>query len=457
MVYRFARWVLRLALRLYYREIEVHGLEHVPETGAVLLMANHHNGMVDPFILIAALERKVRFLAKSTLFKVPGLAFFMRHMGVIPVYRQQDTGYAKEKNEQVYAAVRDALVSGSAVGIFPEGRSRPASELGEFKHGAAKMALEAEGAAGWALGLRMMLVGIHFEHTRLFRGRVLVTIAPPLDADDRREHAESDPRGAVEALTRDLQERMSRMVLDADSRELEELADIVERIAREPTAGGLKARFDVKKMAMESYERLKTTHPDEVAEVVRRLRGYRRMLKLLGVRDGHVEAEYQPGRVARSALAHASALVAGSPFLAAGVLLHALPYWLTRLFVALAGREEDMRASVGVLASIVVYPAWYALLAWQAWLRVDWRIWAPALLAGPVLGLLAIRWLERWRRAVRDGAALLLALRLPGALGRLKAMRREIAAGLARLQELDAAATSGPSSPASSSPPASSS
>ena len=103
--YGVARGVIRLGLRAFFREIEVRGGEHLPADGPCIVAANHPNSMMDPFLLFAALERPMCFIAKAPLFKAPVVGWFLRRLRCIPAYRSQDPGYAKEKNEQLYRAV----------------------------------------------------------------------------------------------------------------------------------------------------------------------------------------------------------------------------------------------------------------------------------------------------------------------------------------------------------------
>ena len=53
----------RLA-RVFYRRIEATGLENVPESGPVLFVANHANGLVDPILVLALVSRPITFVAK---------------------------------------------------------------------------------------------------------------------------------------------------------------------------------------------------------------------------------------------------------------------------------------------------------------------------------------------------------------------------------------------------------
>jgi glycerol-3-phosphate O-acyltransferase/dihydroxyacetone phosphate acyltransferase len=62
------RWLARAVAWIFYR---VDGAGSVPPAGAVLLLPNHPNALLDPALVWATAARDVRFLAKSTLFDGP--------------------------------------------------------------------------------------------------------------------------------------------------------------------------------------------------------------------------------------------------------------------------------------------------------------------------------------------------------------------------------------------------
>jgi len=436
--YRFIRWLVRGALALFYRELEIAGPGRVSAEGPLLLMANHHNGMVDALILIAASNRPVRYIAKEPLFRIPVLGWFMRRLECPPAHRSQDAGYTKGKNEELYRAVKDAFLAGGAVGIFPEGTSHPDSSLAEFKHGAAKMALEAEALAEFRLGLRVQLVGIHFDRTRLFRGRVLVTFSPALGIDEYRDRFAADPRGTVSTLTEELRERLSKMVLDAESEEVARLSAMVERLLRsEGPTPGLEERFRRQKEILERYGRLKETHPAEVEAVRRLLRSFDRMLRLVGSGPGRVAAEYRWPRILAYALKNSAILLLGAPVLALGIALNGIPYLAARACGLIGGDTEDHRASVSLLSAFFLFPAWYAVMIVAGWKLLPPAVWIPAVATAPFAGFVSIRWLERFRRFGRETAGLWLALTGPGVRRRLRSWRIEILARLERLAAVE--------------------
>ncbi len=71
LAYRVVRALVRVLLWLFYRRIDVVGRERIPESGGVIIAANHHNALVDAMLVIVTVPRAVTVLAKAPLFRHP--------------------------------------------------------------------------------------------------------------------------------------------------------------------------------------------------------------------------------------------------------------------------------------------------------------------------------------------------------------------------------------------------
>ncbi|WP_338068710.1 lysophospholipid acyltransferase family protein [Paenibacillus nanensis] len=111
------------------------GVENIPKTGAVILASNHISNL-DPPTIGVKVPRKVHFMAKEELFKIPVFGALIRAFGAFPVKRG---GVSKDA---IKAGIT-LLKSGEVMGIFPEG-SR--SNAGAAKKGTAMIAMRS-GAA----------------------------------------------------------------------------------------------------------------------------------------------------------------------------------------------------------------------------------------------------------------------------------------------------------------------
>ncbi|WP_274364489.1 lysophospholipid acyltransferase family protein [Paenibacillus thermotolerans] len=129
-MYKIAQVVLRIIFWLLFR-LKAVGAGNIPMSGPVIVCCNHRN-LLDPPIVGCPLPRKMRFMAKAELFKVPVFSQIIRYFGAFPVKRG---GMSKETIKTTLNLLRDNQV----LCIFPEG-SRNA-DLGEGKKGAATFAI----------------------------------------------------------------------------------------------------------------------------------------------------------------------------------------------------------------------------------------------------------------------------------------------------------------------------
>ncbi|HMT05598.1 MAG: 1-acyl-sn-glycerol-3-phosphate acyltransferase [Solirubrobacterales bacterium] len=113
-LYQTVRLMLR-PLRWWVR-LSVKGLEHLPATGAALIVSNH-DSWLDPLALIESMmwkERQLRFLAKHSLWKFKPMGWILDEADQIPIERGAGDTAALER------AV-EALGRGEMIGVFPEG------------------------------------------------------------------------------------------------------------------------------------------------------------------------------------------------------------------------------------------------------------------------------------------------------------------------------------------------
>ncbi len=175
-VYDAIRRSVQLSL-MPYLQVQVQGQETLNITGPVIY-APVHRSHLDSVVVAALSKRRVRALAKESLFTTPALGRLCAIMGAIPVRR----------GEADLAAMKSAkrlLDTGVAMIVFPEGTrqaSRDGQDLiGELFDGTAWLAART--------GARVIPVGVAGtgqamgEGSKLIRrSRVAVVIGDALDA-----------------------------------------------------------------------------------------------------------------------------------------------------------------------------------------------------------------------------------------------------------------------------------
>ena len=123
---RLLLWMLTHTL---YR-LDVEGRERVPARGGALLVPNHVS-MADAVLLLAALDRPVRFLMFKGSYEHPFVKPFAKILGVIPIASDQGP------REMIHSLRRatQALQDGELVCIFPEGQMTRIGQMLPFRRG----------------------------------------------------------------------------------------------------------------------------------------------------------------------------------------------------------------------------------------------------------------------------------------------------------------------------------
>ncbi len=119
---------------------------NVPTDGPVILAPNHFSNM-DHFFAGVYTRRKIRFMAKSQMFRRnPILDYIYRVGGVFPVMRGH-------RDEDAFITAHSILERGGCVLIYAEGGRSRTGGLGQAKAGVGRLALES--------GVPVVPVAIH--------------------------------------------------------------------------------------------------------------------------------------------------------------------------------------------------------------------------------------------------------------------------------------------------------
>jgi len=174
MSYTFFRALLRFLYKILFR-VKAIDTHHIPNEGAVILASNHIS-LLDPPLVGILIKRKVHFMAKEELFKIPVLGWLIRSFGAYPVKRGSGI-------DAVKASIK-LLKDEKVMGIFPEGTRKQADEA---KKGTAMIALRSK-----AKVIPVAIVGEYklFKTTKVVYGE-------PLDVLPIAEQAEGDKYDAV--------------------------------------------------------------------------------------------------------------------------------------------------------------------------------------------------------------------------------------------------------------------
>lgn len=421
----FARQIVHafisIALRLFFRRIETVNSETVPKTGAVIFVLNHPNGLVDPALVFVSLIRRVSFLAKSTLFKVPVGGWLLRTLEALPVYRRVDAAGDMSKNFQTFQNCYELLAQDRCIAIFPEGISHNETKLQPLKTGAARIALGAISIKNAELGrlnaeengsdfdsafrvphspLKIMAVGLYYTSKTAFRSEALIRYGEIFDVEPVALDADGEPpKAEVEKLTGKIETVLRNVTLNLENQnELDAIlkaealfSSVYENLIFKET---LTQTFGRLQNLAAKYQILEKNDPQKMRELGEKIEAYENSLKTSGVTAESLSVLQHPTwYVFRYLILRILVLIILAPLAIAGAIIHA-PAYLFSNFIGLMFKTHGADAAGStykILAACVFMPLTWIIFALVVLYFFGWQF---ALLSIPVLilcGYIALR------------------------------------------------------------------
>jgi 1-acyl-sn-glycerol-3-phosphate acyltransferase len=393
---------LRLVTRVFFRSIEVSGLENVPKTGAVILVGNHPNSLLDPVLISTTCGRRVRFAAKEPLFHGP-LRPFLWVAGSVPVKRRQDQveGAAEDApaaagapervdNSAAFDALTAVLENNEAFGIFPEGISHTRPELAPLKSGAARIALS---AGAKRVVVSIVPSGLSYRQRDRMRSRVLVQFGQPItlgftDDDPWMDAFRTNPAAAAKALTSSINIALRAQTINAADFDTLRVLEACRRLYRpEGLELSLAEQAELMRRFIDGWERL---HDDvDVKGVYDDVASYLQELRALSISDSELRGALSWWEKALRLASHLFFLAVMVPMALPGFFIH-LPVLAAAVAAArtLTSRG-DVRATIQMGAVTALTFVAYCVAAGLAfWNSETWQTGLVA--ATSTLGLLIL-------------------------------------------------------------------
>jgi len=405
MIRRIILGLLKFALRVYFRRIEIIGLEHVPRKSPVIFVLNHPNALVDPVFLFCLAPRRVSFLAKAPLFRVPVLGFFIRALDSLPVYRRKDEGEDVSRNEETFVAARKLLASGGTIGICPEGVSHSEKRLLPIKTGAARIALGAV-STGEVADLKIVPAGLYYTSKTKFRSSVLLYFGKPIDVTPTSlEETGNLPRAAVRELSDRIECALRDVILNAEQEEALQTIARAEKIFSAETDDesreSLAQELQLQQRFIKAYTVLRERAPERLRRLELRMSRFEEELIQAGVDPDDFSPPPSPAAVLLHILIRLGVFAILMLPATLGVVVHYPAYRLGRyLATRFSKDEEDVVSTVKIISGMLFLPLTWLLLAALVYKWLDWELALTALLFIPLLGYLAVRFFEEFDKSI---------------------------------------------------------
>jgi 1-acyl-sn-glycerol-3-phosphate acyltransferase len=407
-------WLFRRIIGVYFREIEVTGNLPQPDTAGRIFLSNHTNAIVDPILVLTTAPARIVPVAKSTLWKTPGLRWLLDQVGAVPIQRRRDDPNKNAAaNEEIFDKVAAALAGGSNILIFPEGTSHNEPRLIELKTGAARMLARAK--AKGARGLTFQAVALEFDERNVFRSRSLLVYGPVRSVDEIGLEGDA----LVAAITERVREDLAELLVEgATWSERLLIARVAEMLTNDAGDRSLEQWNSIGRQVEAARQALREQDEATVHAIAEAVNRYHERLTEEGLADEQLADGGDPGTV--NTLEDA-ALWLSLPLAALGAALYAVPYHVTRFAAQRIAAEPDEISTYKLFVGLLAHPIWAAGLMGAGWVVLPAPLaagWSVVVLASPFAALAWHDAAPRLRRAVRFATR-------GERLSELRALRRE--------------------------------
>jgi glycerol-3-phosphate O-acyltransferase/dihydroxyacetone phosphate acyltransferase len=393
MLYGLIKTILRTATRVFFRQVQVVGLEHIAPEGdrAVLIAGNHPNSLLDPVMLLTTTDRVVHFAAKDVLFQSALLRPLLLALGAVPVARQMDHGAGSADNTKAFGAMAQVLAAGGAMGIFPEGISHDEAQLQRLKTGAARIALDVAHRLDQPVDI--VPCGLTYLNPKRFRSRVLVQYGDPIEVgEDLQQAFLRDERQAVRDLTARVEAGLRALTINAGDWATLRRLDAVRRLYQ-PGGVTLWERVELSRRFNDVYATV--ADRPEVMALAARIDAYQERLDDLGLHDRDLQRPLRWTDTAVRLWVHGTDALFWMPLAVPGLILQAPIAAGIRWLHAKVSPRKDVIATTKLVMGLLAVPLLWATVVATAWWLGGPRMAILALVLLPLTGYAALRTMER--------------------------------------------------------------
>lgn len=390
MLYYFAKLMMTVALRLFYRHVHVTGFNHIPKKGPVIIIANHQSSLMDAALMGILLKRRAWFFARGDVFINRPVRQLLRWLHMLPVHGHIRGKNRTDVNDSSFDAGKKILRDGGIIVFFPESTSHIERELYAFRKGVFRLGFDAAANGGEVIDIPVIPIGITYDHPTRSNTDVQVHAGEGFALSAYHQEYASNPAQALLRISRDAWCRVEALMLHIGNPDRLETAEQRLTIDRTTHASGSERWLIRNNHKLQREQAICTVLENEsdnlFAERKIETDGYFDQLKKQCIPDEIVNNEKAP--VARMIM-----LCLLAPFAVVGIVLNAVPLLLGRYIADKKVFRLDFYSWIYVVGCALFYCTWVLLLTLLAGL-LSWWLSLAWLAVALISGLIAHHWLR---------------------------------------------------------------
>jgi len=445
--YNLIKLLIKLAIEVFFDEIESHHDEFIPTEGPLIIASNHPSSIMDALVLGVKTPREIHYIGHSGLFSNAFISKFLFAMGIIPVYRREDNQENNVNNEDMFQAAYKILKEGKCIGIFPEGTSQTDRKVLKLKTGTARIALGAEKENDFNLGLSIIPLGLYFTARHRFRSKVLLNFGKPIPISEFKEIYEKDEYKGVHRLTDRISDELVKLTVNVKKSELDDFVVDLEKIYK----ANLKVDLEEDEILQSKSEIFKDMFltqqladavtyymeqsPEDVNALMNDVKNYRLKLDRLQLHDSQLRRDIKKENVRKRSWKVIFWSIVGFPIWIVGVLTNYIPYKLAEYIGNKVGYDQTKTSSVLMIGGGIGFLLYYSLETFLVYAYSTSLIAFSFLVSLPFIGFASLAYSKKLRYYWRIWNFSLTLLTNKRIIKKLQLERRSIISRLDQFKE----------------------
>ena len=398
MIYLFVKWVVRIAIRVFFRKIYFYNKDVVKGGVPTILAINHPTAFIDPIFVASHISPKAYTMLRGDVFNSPLKIWFLGQIGTIPIFRFRNGMKGMRQNQDTFERCYDLLNENACISIMSEGSMAHEKRLRTIQKGTAKMAFGVYEKHGNE-NVQIVPVGVNYSDSNQMRSVLMANAGEPILIKDHLEAYKENPRKAILQITRkldaQLKERVIHIADPADDIWVNQLLDIQRNNLESTLLPAFVDSDDLRKKEMALTQQLNAKSAEEKATLKSSTTNYFQKIKKKGYSDQGI-AQPQHGNLMTSLFL----LIGFIPALL-GSITNFIPFTLGKKIATDKVKQIEFFSSVRLGAYLGTYIIQYLFLLILSFLVGKAWLWI-AILATPFLGYFAVLYFDKlglWKEA----------------------------------------------------------
>lgn len=405
MLYTVLKATIKIGIKVFFKNIQIRGLENLPLDRPVLIACNHPNAFMDALVVSVFVKKPFHYLARGDAFKTSFMSWFLSQLKLIPIYRVQEGVDQLQKNEETFDKCYKLLQNKGIVMVFPEGICVQERRLRKLKKGMAKIAFGAQEFSDYNLDLCIVPVGINYTTPSKSGGDVYINIAPPIEVSEYTREYKKDKAKTINQLTSDVELEMAKLIVIIENESDDLLAEQIETLYKEK----LISEFEIKKadpeldftITQKIAQGINYFHKykfDQYKIIKDKVHNYFNELKQPGIKDQFLRPEIINRNLLSILLPKIILLLLSFPLHVIGLITNYIPYKFPYLLTKKIVKSIEFFSSVNIALGTFIFIFYYLFqVTLFTNLFKDYTLTIIFLLVAPLSGFFSLNYLKLYK------------------------------------------------------------